>query len=307
MEKPRNNFDALRLTAALAVMFSHVHALTGRPEPGLGGLTLGTIAVFVFFAISGYLVSSSWRSDPDVQRFVARRLLRVAPAYIVVIAVTSITMTSLGLTSFTMNPLGAVNGSLWTIDYEVLCYLVFMVLAVATRHGGLALVTMGAALGFDSYFEQFATIFGLGATISQYGVLQRRWSLPLIAAIAIAVFPLRPSFLPIAVFVTAASVWLGSQSWPGVRDFGARGDLSYGVYLYAYPVQQLTIMLLGTSAPLPGLLLIAVVWTAAMAWLSWRFVEEPALALKAFLPRGAQRPEAANSAAMLSSESAVGK
>jgi len=290
----RNNFDALRLGAALAVMISHVHALAGLPEPGLYGITLGTFAVFVFFAISGYLVSASWRSDPDIQRFVARRLLRVAPAYIVVIAVTTITMTSMGLTSFTMNPTPAVNGSLWTIDYEVLCYLVFMLLATATRHGGLALIAMSIALGFDSYFEQFAAIFGLGAAISQYRILQARWSLPAMAALALAVFPIKPGFWPMAVFVTATTVWLGTQSWPGVRDMGARGDLSYGVYLYAYPVQQLTIMLLGASAPLPVLLLVAVAGTASMAWLSWRFVESPAMALKAFLPRGDRSPSAAH-------------
>ncbi len=49
-----NNFDAVRILAALAVLVSHQYALTGRPEPVVRGAdTLGGLGVLVFFSISG--------------------------------------------------------------------------------------------------------------------------------------------------------------------------------------------------------------------------------------------------------------
>jgi len=75
-----DNFDALRLLGALSVLVSHQFALTGRPEPALLGIRLGTIGVLIFFAISGFLVTASWSRDPHAPRFLARRALRVWPA-----------------------------------------------------------------------------------------------------------------------------------------------------------------------------------------------------------------------------------
>jgi len=292
MGKTRNNFDALRLIAALCVMVSHVQALAGRTQATFAGMDIGNAAVLVFFAISGYLVSASWRSDPDVRRFITRRFLRVAPGYIGVLALSTMVMSSLGLTSFPMNPMAAVNGSLWTIDYEVICYLVFMVLAMATRHGGPALVLLGTVLGHDDYFDQFAIVFGLGATVSQYPILQRRGVLPILAALGAALLARTAPFWPAALFLTCATLWIGRQSWPLLRDVGVRTDVSYGAYLYAFPVQQLVIMWLGPSLPASVLLACAVPITVAMAWLSWHFVEAPALALKAGLRSDQAKPAA---------------
>ena len=53
-----NCFDLLRTLAAFAVLFSHSFALSGLPEPLIGyKSTLGNLAVWVFFAISGYLIT----------------------------------------------------------------------------------------------------------------------------------------------------------------------------------------------------------------------------------------------------------
>ncbi|WP_449425032.1 hypothetical protein [Rhodanobacter lindaniclasticus] len=51
--------------AAGMVLCSHQFALTGRAERRpFGLLTLGTLGVLVFFAVSGYLVAQSWDRDP---------------------------------------------------------------------------------------------------------------------------------------------------------------------------------------------------------------------------------------------------
>lgn len=64
-----------------------------------------------------------------------------------------------------------------------------------------------------------------------------------------------------------------------MRNAGKFGDLSSGIYIYAWPVQQVTV------AYLPGahfmlLLAIFLAATTTLAWLSWHFIERPALAFK---------------------------
>ena len=76
----QNNFDALRLVAAAAVVFSHSFLIaegTQDHEP-LIWLTgnqsiLGLVGVFVFFAISGFLVTQSFEQTGDAWRFLAKR------------------------------------------------------------------------------------------------------------------------------------------------------------------------------------------------------------------------------------------
>src|ERR1700730_5959219 len=87
----QNNFDALRLIAAAAVVFSHSFLIaegTQDHEP-LIWLTgnqsiLGLVGVFVFFAISGFLVTQSFEQTGDAWRFLAKRALRIFPGLFVV-------------------------------------------------------------------------------------------------------------------------------------------------------------------------------------------------------------------------------
>lgn len=277
----QNNFDAIRLLAALAVMVSHAFALSGRVEPRpYAGLTLGTFAVFVFFAISGYLVSSSWRNDPDIRRFLARRMLRIAPAYVVVVALAEAFMRARGMEAFTMNPLPWVNGSLWTITLEVQCYMFFMVLAALTRHGALAMVAAALYLGKDTYFEMFVGLFALAALISEYPALRKRVATLALVAAGLAMVHWDQVYYGIALVLVPLVIAAGNASWPVLRDTGRHGDFSYGVYLYAFPVQQIVVMLLGPEQPYLILLSLAIAATFVLAWLSWRYIEKPALELK---------------------------
>lgn len=59
-----NSFHFLRLLGALLVLFSHSFALTGHSEPKFGELSLGGIGLWIFFIISGYLVTLSWHQYP---------------------------------------------------------------------------------------------------------------------------------------------------------------------------------------------------------------------------------------------------
>jgi peptidoglycan/LPS O-acetylase OafA/YrhL len=158
-----NSFDFLRLIAAIMVVYAHSYNLKGSAlhEPiqeALGSTVgFGELAVLIFFAISGYLVGKSWLRDPNISRFLTRRLLRILPALCVVTCATCFIVgpfftdrplaeyVSSGQTwvyllnsfvypvhyylpgVFTTNPTpGVVNGSIWTLRLEFSFYLVLI-------------------------------------------------------------------------------------------------------------------------------------------------------------------------------------
>src|SRR5579862_815986 len=90
----QNNFDALRLIAATSVIFSHAFLLgegTQDPEPLMrltGGQTiLGVVGVFVFFTISGFLVTQSFETTGSPLVFLAKRGLRIFPGLLLCLLV----------------------------------------------------------------------------------------------------------------------------------------------------------------------------------------------------------------------------
>jgi peptidoglycan/LPS O-acetylase OafA/YrhL len=157
----RNNLDFLRLLFALAVIFSHSYPLvTAIPddEP-LWRLThhhdtLGGLAVVFFFFVSGFLITGSYISSPNLGRYLRKRSLRIFPGYLACAAVSILVVAPLAavhadphlfakltLQTVIMEPLSAgqlfisnpwpsdLNGPIWTIRYEFCCYLLIPLLA----------------------------------------------------------------------------------------------------------------------------------------------------------------------------------
>ncbi|HAV2260216.1 TPA: acyltransferase, partial [Raoultella ornithinolytica] len=78
-----NCFDVIRHAAAFLVMISHHFALNGLPEPKIFGSTkLGTVAVIIFFSISGYLITSSFINSQSSISYMKKRVLRIFPGLI---------------------------------------------------------------------------------------------------------------------------------------------------------------------------------------------------------------------------------
>jgi peptidoglycan/LPS O-acetylase OafA/YrhL len=92
-------------------------------------------------------------------------------------------------------------------------------------------------------------------------------------------------------------IWAGAH-FPFER-VGAKNDLSYGVYIYAFPTSQL-LAVWGVnrwgSVPYVVLILVA---TFVFAWLSWEVIEKQALKVKHWSPgKGRIRSEPVPAAAM---------
>lgn len=286
-----NNFDALRLIGALLVLFSHQFALCGRAEPlFVGAHSYGNLGVLMFFSISGYLVSASWERDPALWRFLTKRFLRIAPALAVSIPITVILVYSIGLWKFPDNALHALNGSLWTIPLEVYCYLILAALSLLSMTYAPLLfaltVLVAHQVGFTDRSLMFVAYFGLffamGGLFYRYPRLLR-WS-PLLIVVGIGmIFAKHDTSLGLALIVPAVVIAIGTRSWPLLRHAGRFGDLSYGIYIYAWPIQQIVVALWPKDARYFELLLPSLAVTTALAVLSWHLVEKQALTLK---PRG---------------------
>lgn len=197
----------------------------------------------------------------------------------------------------------APNGVLWTIPIEVHCYgyLAFLgILGVfrfkwALLAGLLALSVYyygiyAAEHRFDSgqgrlYEVEYATFFFAGVVLHQF---RHQWAAPirkimLSAALGIIAWAtVKWGHQLIAVFLLTPFCVLafGNGSLPFIRRFGRFGDLSYGVYIYAFPVQQTLIWWLGVETGVWRLLGMATVATLVLAFLSWHLVEKRALRLK---------------------------
>lgn len=150
-----NHFDILRLFAALLVILSHSYAIAGIPdvEPLLArgtNTSLGGLAVYIFFIISGYLITQSLLRSPDFKTYFIKRALRIFPALWVVTLLTVFligpAITALPSREYFSSfetyfylkrlalfirpsdtmpgifPGESVNGALWTIPYEFMMY-----------------------------------------------------------------------------------------------------------------------------------------------------------------------------------------
>jgi peptidoglycan/LPS O-acetylase OafA/YrhL len=325
-----NNFDAIRLVAALAVLIGHGWPLNGVPHPPtIGGIPVFTLAVYVFFSLSGYLVGTSWVRDSRPLPFLIRRVSRIFPALIVVVVITTFVIgplvTTMGvgqyfgspttwtyLTNvtllarydlpgvFTDHARPVVNGALWTLGPEFLCYLGVLVVgllamlarravpgrAVAAAFAIIAVVIAALSLpgmGLDEARPalQAMVFFAVGSMLAHAGVIRP----PLLpagillvgwAAGAVLVPELRLVWAWIALpYVVLA---IGARSWPVVRRAGRFGDFSYGTYLWGFPIQQIVVQLL-PAAPLAVSVTAAVVATLAIAAASWHLVEKRSLAM----------------------------
>lgn len=199
---------------------------------------------------------------------------------------------------FADNPFTFPMGTVWTLKYEVLCYAGVLALGLAgllrSRAAALALVA-GLAIamaGLDLFRPdapkgvetaiRLPLIFALGGALYVWRGRARLSGLLALALLA-ATWLCAGTFLYKTLLFVASGygiVWLALSPALARFSYEPRADLSYGVYLYGWPVQQSLHALLPTAAA-ATLLAPALAITLLVAALSWFLVEKPALALKA--------------------------
>ena len=327
-----NAFTAMRWLLASAVMFSHGYDLT-LPERGLDptvawlSFPVAALAVYMFFMLSGFLVSGSL-AKRGAGSFAAARGLRLIPGLWVMLLVTTLGLwaifTPMPLLDFLKHPAtmryvgrnaallgggytlpgvfpenqlpGLVNGSLWTITWEVRCYILLALVGVTGLLGSRRLFTgfflaaatvhMAVPIGIVTSLGNprklaFAFFIGVLAYLWR-DKLRLSWPLALLGVAASLLLPpvglLKMTALQVSfAYLVLVAAFCVPQSCK--RASAALPDYSYGIYIYAFPMQQLALAVGIGTTPLANM---SSAWlmTLPLAALSWHLVEKPALGFK---------------------------
>jgi peptidoglycan/LPS O-acetylase OafA/YrhL len=339
---PRANaLNSFRLALATAVILWHTFPLTGRHLPFAVHQLFSQASVDGFFAVSGFLITSSWLSRPRLGSYFAARALRILPGLWVCLTVTAFVIAPIGVaiqggsaarlllssapveyvvknsavwtfqvdiggTPRGIPDPGMWNGSLWTLQYEVLCYIAVAglglvgllarrwflpaAMALAVIWAALASYTLDGVPTVAQNGARFAVMFLAGALLHHFrDMIPARWSLVAVSLVVVLVATLLPDYRLVAAIPLAYAIIVSGALIDNER-FRLRNDLSYGVYIYACPIQQLLVICgLGILNPIV-LTIIAAVATLPFAAMSWFLVEKPAMALKARIRGKRVRP-----------------
>jgi len=322
------NFDFLRLAAAMSVLFSHAFLIaegTQKNEPlvvlsGNQGI-LGLLGVFVFFTISGFLVTQSFERGRSPLRFLAARLLRIYPGLVVCLLicvfVIGVSITTLPLEEYLQAPgtrgfltdnllmrgfdealpgvlfrdnaVGTVvGGAFWSLRFEIYFYLMVLALGAARLLNlGVALVLLAGGL-VASYFDLLGGFgwllpyFAIGMML--YYVAQRQALNGWLAAAAglglVATVVFGQLLFAFSVFGGYIAIYLATSPRIHLPRAARFGDLSYGIYIYGWPVQSSVAYVIGETATWWQVFLGGTAASLALAFVSWHCVEKPALRLK---------------------------
>ena len=331
---PRNNsMNMIRLGLAALVLFAHSFYLAGAGEgPHFRGENLGGWAVAGFFALSGYLITGS-RFTNGLGEYLVHRVARIYPAFLACLAVTVLVFAPLGflhqngtLTGYwttETTPLrfvfsnlflemknydvaftpasvpfaGSWNGSLWSLYYEFLCYLIIAAI------GGVAWVRRSPvplALAFGASVAVYANLpsimpllqdtdfsllakllpFFLGGalvqSVSKWIGLHWAAGIGSLAAAALCVFAVPVWGGQLAgPFIAYGLLWVSSVL-PSPKLIRIH-DVSYGFYIYAWPVQQLLALYGVHNRGMAIYILASAGGTLILATLSWLLVERPVM------------------------------
>jgi peptidoglycan/LPS O-acetylase OafA/YrhL len=329
-----SGFDYLRLLLAVSVLCIHSFAASyGRPgEAILFDRPLRGLVVLVlpmFFALSGFLVAGSYYRTRDLKKFVALRVLRIVPALSVEVILCALILgpifTNQTLTQYFSDPLFAsyfgnmigwihyllpgvfsenpfniaVNTSLWTVPYELECYLAIILLAVAgllMRRGPLAIIIALAPIGIwllgkyagggvapDGFLPARLLILNFLCGVVIYTYRDKLPTSGLLTTAAIVFAWIMLSFTATAYvssFVVAyATVGLGLLN-PKRLSIIESGDYSYGIYLYAFPIQQTYSFLFPAHRVWYLNILFALPIASLFAAFSWHAIEKHFLKLR---------------------------
>jgi peptidoglycan/LPS O-acetylase OafA/YrhL len=187
-----------------------------------------------------------------------------------------------------------INGPLWSLVPELWMYTLLFAICVLDGRARATGIVFGALLfsiawgaapiigehkigPLESFqFFRLGSFFLSGAALAVWWPQLRRHAM-VIGVVALIAVPLARNFLPFetvlhSLAVAAAVIGLGSSS--AVSWFSRGGDASYGMYIFAWPVQKFCLLLIGTFwlSMLTALLL-----TAAIGYGTWHGFERQAM------------------------------
>lgn len=337
-----NNYDIIRFIAASLVIYQHSFPLgQGGGKDIIAKATnsqwnAGALGVAIFFIVSGFLVTQSYLRSNNIFTFAKARVVRIYPgllaAVILSVFILGPLVTTLSIKDYFLNTMtydylkvvklfpmqwhlpgvfdnnvykSSVNGSLWTIPFEVLCYFVvgfigfIGLLRYKTPVLALWIFSMFClfyykelwpsgyvifGLQFDTFLRLF-TYFSSGMVLflfKDYIQMNKWFALFSIIMLCLSsyyggienYFIIFGSYL--VIFFAYTPIW-------NLSKFSKYGDFSYGLYIYAFPIQQLVTYIYGGKTTSYLNFCVSFGLTLLISIFSWNFIEKPSLKLKSVL------------------------
>jgi len=298
------------------------------------GVILGELGVLGFFGLSGFLVSASFARSKSLWSYFFKRSRRIFPGFWVCLVVTAFVFAPAiwllggralaefpwsgpdgawdyvtrnfflriwqhGIVSVLADAAwpGSINGSLWSLFPEFVCYIAVAVLGLGGALTGSRWLLAGMALiaflyhvstcveGTNAFphvpsfyafttYAPYLTAFAAGACASAWrDCIKFTWAtVGVMVVLAAALLKLGGFDIAAPILITALVLAAGS-----CFKLRLKTDLSYGMYIYSFPSQQLLFAAGAATAGLPVFFAASLLASAGCAWLSWNFVERPAL------------------------------
>lgn len=323
------NLNFLKFIAALLVIYSHAYPLTGADgademsQISRGAFTFGGFAVAIFFFSSGFFVTKSIIRK-EANGFWKGRIVRIYPAFVTVIVLSAFVMgpivSTLSAMDYFTNPCtykyllylvmfpvyslpgvfenhpypNCVNGALWTIILEMICYaalwiayklgllnnkkivktlgVIFALVIVVLFSGKIAIVNQ-----YSGYLRP-ACIFIVGMVYAlcednikrNVGigiVLSFIWGVMVVAGVGnVAMIMIFPYMLYCLIFA--------KKQVP--KAFGKMGEFSYSIYLVGFPIQQLMYMS-GIGESIVSNALSSMIVSIIVGYILYMIIEKPAV------------------------------
>lgn len=327
-----NCFDILRYFFALSLILVHFCTLTDTQQ---FWIVSGQMRVKAFFTITGFLVVYSYIRRGKLSTYTQKRIRRILPAYATVIIlcilagifITPLTGSQYLFSTQTLKYLlanitflnflqpslpglfpdspveTAVNGSLWSMKYEILFYiLVPLIIALMRRYGkkNILIAIFATYIAFRAFldFMEYHTgkeIYNAISTSSPTTIIyffsgttillcfdwfSRHIKTVVIACVAffLAIAVMHWDFLYYVEPLAFSAIIIAIAYYCKPLNFLQHYDnISYGLYLYHYPVIQILILYDIHQQNITLCLILTFVITIILALLSWYIIEKPLL------------------------------
>jgi peptidoglycan/LPS O-acetylase OafA/YrhL len=328
LKKENNNLDLIRIFLASFVILGHTIAINGDTpfwiDPILFVFKItysGAIAVKIFFFISGLVVTNSYLNKNDFVYFIIARIFRILPALFFLLLITVFIIGPI-FTKLTINEYfssqdylnylknnmlfrtewklpglfsenfykDSINGSLWSLHYEMFAYLylmiVFLIIRIKKRilfNLIFIIIILDSLLPIRILFNQNSNnpeiyllpfAFALGSFFAINSKEIRINYLTVLLSLTCYIISKNTSIEEIFLIVFFCNLIVYISSIKIILNFKPKHDISYGIYLWGFLVQQIVYYLLGKLYAGTHFI-IALVFSLIIAYISFIFIEKP--------------------------------
>ena len=309
----RNNFDLIRLLAALSVAMCHLLQINSKNSLFSA---VSQTAVNVFFVVSGHLIYKS-ANRLGIGSYFRNRFRRIFPALVINLFIISFVFAPIVtiikkenyvfhnaivyfLKNLTLVPSWAIsiapfpagsplgsgwNNPLWTLGFEFLAYVGILILVkLFASYQNFSILICSVFLGLINAFTNVGNLFNsgsrlglmfvFGALVGQFKYTKNGIALLLVVVAIVASFSLSvDDDIMIIAFVTAVLVISIALLVPPIPTF-LSGDYSYGIYIWHWPIFQVIYFCLHSELSIVLLQLVSLVATIIISIMSFHGVEK---------------------------------